>query len=612
WITGSIKSLLWIIFLCSSGVCARRQRADADESWSESVSRARCASRCLSLHSVASRLQNNGSLGWCHNHKQCAKVGDRVFPRKHWECVTSCEFLHSVLMVKQGSCPPPQRASGAPLKPRKELAFEEVSSGQLEVHWSSRFNISAEPVVYVLQRRWNFGIQPSEDTATSWQVAAQTTEQRARLSDIRPGRWYQFRVAAVNLHGTRGFTTPSRHFHSNTDPSNPPAPTELRVANMSFGPGSTVGARIEWSMPPDLDVPIHHYKVSWSWTAVGHSSASSLTKRRKTVRKSQVELDGMRTNRSYSVEVQAVSYWGQTQFKGPRAVLHFTTQQSTETRHRGFFSTSAPRSPAGDVLDVGTPFYQDGQLRVHVYWQRSVDPLVEFYRIQWGPEYCGHNQTSPVEETSTKESFISLQGLLFSCKYKVLLQPVSKTSHPLAESTSFHTPPCTTIQAKSPTPVNCPRETGEANKVLVKPTNLIASFEVLGGNVTAIFSWDISMTSSHQQLTGYQVTWAEVISTNRNYNVKLPRTLISQSQILPPVSEVTLLNYTMELITAGTEAGKGKKSPSVTLPFAYSRPLVRHHVRRRTTELCFIGLPPGNPRNPNTLNVMANAEYPQL
>lgn len=70
-----------------------------------------------------------------------------------------------------------------------------------------------------------------------------------------------------------------------SDPSNPPAPTELRVANMSFGPGSTVGARIEWSMPPDLDVPIHHYKVSWSWTAVGHSSASSLTKRRKTVRK---------------------------------------------------------------------------------------------------------------------------------------------------------------------------------------------------------------------------------------------------------------------------------------------------------------------------------------
>uniref|UniRef100_A0A3Q4HCM0 Anosmin 1a n=1 Tax=Neolamprologus brichardi TaxID=32507 RepID=A0A3Q4HCM0_NEOBR len=473
---------LWIIFLCSSGVCARRQH-DADESWSETVSRARCASRCLSLHSTCLFMLNNGSLGWCRDHKQCAKVGD-IF------------------------------------------------------------------------------------------------KSTARLSDVRPGRWYQFRVAAVNLHGTRGFTTPSRHFHSSRDPSNPPAPTELRVANMSFGPGSTVAARIEWSVPPDLDVPVHHYKVSWSWTAVGHSSASSLTKRRKTVRKSQVELDSMRTNRSYSVEVQAVSHWGQTQFKGPRAVLRFTTQQSTETRRRGVgvFSlsskfccegkktsscTSAPRSPAGDVLDVGTPFYQDGQLRVHVYWQRSVDPLVEFYRVQWGPESCGHNQTSPVQKTSTKESFISLQGLLFSCKYKVLLQPVSKTSRPLAESTSFHTPPCTAIQAKSPTPVNCPRETGEANKVLMKPTNLIASFEVLGGNVTAIFSWDISMTSSHQQLTGYQVTWAEVISTNRNYNVKLPRTLISQSQILPPDGNVLVVSglrpaslYRLEVQAITTE-GEG-------------------------------------------------------
>ena len=69
-----------------------------------------------------------------------------------------------------------------------------------------------------------------------------------------------------------------------SDPSNPPAPTELRVADMSFGPGRAVSARISWSVPADLDVPIHHYKVSWSWTADGHPFASSMTKRRKTVR----------------------------------------------------------------------------------------------------------------------------------------------------------------------------------------------------------------------------------------------------------------------------------------------------------------------------------------
>lgn len=78
-----------------------------------------------------------------------------------------------------------------------------------------------------------------------------------------------------------------------SDPSNPPPPTELRVANMSFGPGRAVSARLQWSMPADLDVPVHHYKVSWSWTAVGQPSVLSLTKRRKTVRE-------VRTDRYYS------------------------------------------------------------------------------------------------------------------------------------------------------------------------------------------------------------------------------------------------------------------------------------------------------------------------
>ncbi|XP_074520284.1 anosmin-1a [Halichoeres trimaculatus] len=634
---------LWIILLLSCGVCARKQRDDGDdeESWSESVSRARCASRCLSLHSVealsvSTPLQNNGSLGWCQNHKLCAKclepckdswemkrksscrdLCERSFPKKHWECVTSCEFLQSVLEVKQGSCPPPERASGfaaacvescdhdrdcsttrkccsngcghtcqtpkdlykgAPLKPRKELSFTELPSGQLEVRWSSRFNISAEPVVYVLQRRWNFGIQPSEDSATSWQVVAQTTEQGAQLSDTRPGRWYQFRVAAVNTHGTRGFTTPSRHIHSIRDPSNPPAPSELRVANMSFGPGRAVSARLQWSVPSDLDVPVHHYKVSWSWTAAGQASASSLTKRRKTVRENQVELDSMRANRSYTVEVQAVSYWGQTQLKGPRAILHFSTQRA---------SGPVPRNPTGDILDVGTPFYQDGQLRVHVYWQSSTDPSVEYYRVQWGSEHCAHNQTTPTEKTNTRETFVSLPGLLFSCKYKVLLQPLSKKTRPPAESAVFFTPSCATIQAKSPKPITCHRGGGGVppQQILLKPVNLTAAFEVRGGNTTAIFSWALAPPPSYQQLTGYQVTWAEVITTNRPSN-KLPHSLISQSQILPPDANILVVSdlhpdslYRLE-VQAITVEGEGPAA-SRTFQTPGSQSILRHRPRLR-------------------------------
>lgn len=67
---------------------------------------------------------------------------------------------------------------GVPLKPRKELVFLEQPSGQLEIRWSSKFNISVEPALYVVQRRWNYGIHPSEDDATEWQTVAQVEAKR--------------------------------------------------------------------------------------------------------------------------------------------------------------------------------------------------------------------------------------------------------------------------------------------------------------------------------------------------------------------------------------------------------------------------------------------------
>lgn len=70
----------------------------------------------------------------------------------------------------------------------------------------------------------------------------QTADERVQLTDIRPSRWYQFRVAAVNVHGTRGFTAPSKHFRSSRGqsraparPSPPSRPTGRRSI-LSLGP----------------------------------------------------------------------------------------------------------------------------------------------------------------------------------------------------------------------------------------------------------------------------------------------------------------------------------------------------------------------------------------
>lgn len=52
------------------------------------------------------------------------------------------------------------------------MSFVEDADGQVKVAWVSKFNVSVEPVVYILQSRWNVGIHPSEDHASPWSTVA--------------------------------------------------------------------------------------------------------------------------------------------------------------------------------------------------------------------------------------------------------------------------------------------------------------------------------------------------------------------------------------------------------------------------------------------------------
>ena len=70
-------------------------------------------------------------------------------------------------------------------------------------------------------------------------------------------------------------------------------------------------------------------------------------------------------------------------------------------------------------------------------------------------------------------------------------------------------------------------------KVLAKPENLTASFSIHEGNITGNFLWRVSRVLAYQRITGFQVTWAEVTTESRQNS--LPNSIISQSQILPPV-----------------------------------------------------------------------------
>ncbi|XP_009331691.1 PREDICTED: anosmin-1 [Pygoscelis adeliae] len=622
-------------------------------------------------------LANNGSLAWCQNHKQCSKClepckeswdlkknhcqsfCEPLFPKKNYECLTSCEFLKYILSVKQGDCPAPEKASGfaaacvesceadsecsgvkkccsngcghtcqvpknlykgVPLKPRKELKFIELQSGDLEVKWSSKFNISIEPVIYVVQRRWNQGIHPSEDDATSWQTVAQTTDERVRLPDIRASRWYQFRVAAVNVHGTRGFTAPSKHFRSSKDPSAPPAPSNIRIANISANNDGSVNVMITWDLPEEPDIPVHHYKVFWSWTYSKYVIPAK-KKRRKITDGAQnyVVLEGLQPNSNYNVELQAVTRWGQIRLKSAKVSLHFSTTQ--DTRNNKEQTSSAGKHQKGLVdpyptfqrrkptrfLKIGTPFYQDNQLQVKVYWKKT-DISMNQFQVHWLLESCAHNDTKGLGKVTelTYENYMILKDLSFSCKYKVTVLPAKSKGRYKAESIFFVTPPCSAFKEKNHKVFIFVRRNGfpvifiimtDDNlpvlpKVLAKPENLSASFIVQEGNITGHFSWKISKADLHQPMTGFQVTWAEVTTESRQNS--LPNSIISQSQILPADHYVLtvpnlrpsmLYRLEVQVLTTGGEGPatiKSFRTPDLP-PFSPHRPHLKqlhpHHYK---------------------------------
>ncbi|KAG5833657.1 hypothetical protein ANANG_G00278210 [Anguilla anguilla] len=621
---------LWITASLSLGNAATKKQ---DESFfTGSIYRARCASRCLSLHitrisAFFKHFQNNGSLVWCQNHKQCSKclepckeswdlkenhcqdLCEPLFPKKHYECLTSCEFLRSVESVKQGDCPAPEKASGfaaacvesceddaecstvkkccsngcghtcqlpknlykgAPLKPRKDLSFSELPSGLLEIRWSSKFNISVEPVLYVVQRRWNYGIHPSEDDATDWQTVAQTTEERLQLADIRASRWYQFRSL----------------------------PERARDPRL-HGPQQALPL-LERSLctPRSIQTEDHQHDVFWSWTVGDRSLVPSKKKRRKTTNGAQnfVDLEGLQANSSYTVELQAVTYWGQVRLKSAKSTLHFTTIRINDTKPSSkpkkdeMLTSSSSLSPVKrpmGPLEVGTPFYQDGQLQVRIYWKKRGDSVASRYHVQWSPEFCSHNETREPEKSVTQENYINLPGLLFSCKYKVTVHTMRSKGRSKAESTTFLTPACSTLRAKTHKHIHCPGEGGPTlQKVLAKPENLTATFSTHEGNVTGSFFWKVSKPHPHQRVTGYQVTWAEVTTESRQNS--LPNSIISQSQILPPDHNLlvvpnlrpgTFYRLEVQVITTGGEGPATMKTfqtPALS-PGLQHRPRLRQH-----------------------------------
>lgn len=625
-----MRKVCCFLLCCMLKLSYARRTEDAETL--EKIDSSRCVSRCLTLHMTQitasfKHLQNDRVLGWCDIHRRCSQclqpckelwetrraLSPKTCEKRH-ECRTSAEFLRSLQTQKQGDCPAPQRASGfaaacvegcsvdrecsaskkccsngcghtcqtptnlykgVPLKPRRDISFSEDQQGHVEVTWMSKFNVSVEPVLYILQRRWNQGIHPSEDEASTWQTVLMTMEDRSVLKDIRPHRWYQFRVCAVNSHGTRGFTTPSKHFFSARDPFPPENPQNARTGNQMVNADGTVSVLVLWDAPRESDLKVHHYKVTWSaqgTPSTRQSRAGRVTDGDGT----EMELHSLQPNTEYIAQIQAVSYWGQKRLRSGRTQLSFNTDAATTSSYghghiSGEFSNELPIShslPTILRLEAAAPHYHDNQLQVKIFWKSRTQENQRdssSYLLTWYPDVCANNVTKTEKTATVQETHFVITGLFFACKYWVSVKPLIEVEQRSEVVTSFTTPLCLALMGRRKKVSACARDERhpQVKKVLQRPETLAASFQVLNGSIQALFSWQVSPESPGQlPVTGFQFSWVKVSGTNS--------TLISQTYILPPdqlslitdgLQEESMYEVQVQILS---EAGNG---PSVTKTF---------------------------------------------
>ncbi|KAJ0065493.1 hypothetical protein NL108_012448, partial [Boleophthalmus pectinirostris] len=566
-------------------------------------------------------------LDWCEKHRRCAqclqpckelwetrKVLSAKSCEKQTECVTSREFVVSLRSSRQGDCPAPQKASGfaaacvescssdlhcpvprkccsngcghtcqlpanlykgVPLKPRREMSFVEDLEGRVRVIWVSKFNVSVEPVVYVLQSRWNPGIHPSEDHASPWTTVTMTLSEDVLVSDLRSQRWYQFRVAAVNSQGSRGFTTPSKHYISNRDPSPPEPPQNIRVENQTLeGSVAAVEVLLRWDVPREGDLPVHNYRVTYTpqlpqgalrSSHPGHSNtrpqsrSQEQSRRDSTTRVTQgaqceMWLQGLQPDTAYVVTVQTVAYWGQKRLKSLKAHAVFTT-----IAHTGKHSVVC----GALRLEVAAPHYHDDQLQVKVFWkwpyhtkQRHQGP----YILRWLPHTCSHNATSEERTATVKVNALHMSSTSRSGDLKVRTQ-----SDPASEAVAWvTTPSCSSIRLRGGKSLACNTEEHPlaVRKVVLRPERLTAEFQQVNGTLLTTFRWRMSQHGlAPSAVEGFQFTWtlqSQVTSTSRE------DALISQTQTIAPFQRSVMVSrlqpdsdYQLQLqvLTAGGSTG---------------------------------------------------------
>ncbi|VDL17893.1 unnamed protein product [Hymenolepis diminuta] len=297
----------------------------------------------------------------------------------------------------------------------------------------SNFSHLQDPVVYILQLRFCNCKRFSEKLATPWQTVIMAVDTTTTVDFPDPGLKYQFRVAAVNTKGSRGFGTPSKPYQpsirspvvSYNSPflptPRPQQPRNVTATKWRIQPNGEVSVRLSWTPPESNDLKFIHYSVSWALDNGYPATSSNLPLKNSNVpfvqtvqtEENEITISGLRPDSSYKVQVIAIYFHGGGNLESLPHNFFISTQSLVPVprqQNMGFESSRQPPLSSFDDddddnqnsadcrcsgleknderLEIKPPEIYDADLTALVQLKSFSHMDSQSYHIKWFPQVC--------------------------------------------------------------------------------------------------------------------------------------------------------------------------------------------------------------------------------
>ncbi|XP_071084696.1 anosmin-1-like isoform X1 [Haliotis cracherodii] len=484
-------------------------RHDCDVSIGEKYPNyASCRRSCRFLARAA-----QSKVGTCPSKKTMSGFKAACVP----ECTHDADCAGSNKCCDNGcgfTCQGPRNDRGLPKKP-SNITFETRKDGGVVISWDlpggKWMRHAARPFVYVV--RWR--------TLSGKGVNFKVTDRKfLKLRGIVPASTLNVIVAAVNIHGSKGFTSVSKHTKEFMKPS-PPANFEEGSSTVHDG---KVDVEIMWQPPRQLDgLPVDRYIVMRSEGLPQYSAnyqRVNMLKYKLQSNKHKFVLRNLQPGSRYFVQVYATVRWRNRIQKGRMASMYIVTY-SPPTQACCDHVTQKPWISDNSVvynITVDQSFYHSGVLKTRIEWRTVTEERLEKYIVFWRAVSCDHvgdrRKFRPAElSATTHDQEFNLYNLHYSCNYTVQVRPINAFGEELAASVaSFSTPHCVDIKVRGKIRPECPR------KVTIlpgRPPDIQIHHLVYRCSVDVEIVWQQPVWSG--VTTGYTVLWGK-------------------SQVVPPTS----------------------------------------------------------------------------